>query len=798
MSKVALTFKPFERTPIDEVHTLDQLTSRFQAVQDGLPELTKNSKDQYARLGVNDRGQRQIIVLINNLTKSLGVLDFAGATAKELDAWSEWSSRTSSRSDHSADIEGGHGNGGKAFMVRGCVKESYIESCYMGKRTKMGFNNSDTNLKYRPGYFMENGKEIRDFQINDSKKYLDDALSKFGIDFEDLPTEARETFEKRDSFTLVYLSELKEWFGRRADAVKNMIDDIPEMLEKHPQAALSLETSSVWVMKGKQIMGGGRLSPQYPEPMPEMADLPRIAVPHELRDPDSKEMVITGDGDINSQYLQLWTSRDHLRASGKKRALNVIRVRNERNVVANWSVPELCNLPTNAFIYGEIKLPEIKGEHLAGADRHSLADTPLVRAVINWVEEQVTDLAKRIQQLKASQDSKEARDAASKTLHQIRDLMKEFLNPSGYVNTGENGDQQGQQKEKKKGRIGSVVHEIVLEPNNNKLSLANGTSVPLRVNFYEVDPSGDRLSVPGVHYNIVHKDPIIKAESRNMIKGISAGTTIVYVETLDGKVKSNSIVIEVVECVDAEILTPNKILKKGEQIKIKVNYLLKDGSVRDELLLEGLIDTLDMGKLNRDGLFTAGYHQGETIVKVRFGPGTSDLTSANIEIGSEEVDIKGKSGEPEPDIPLILMCGDEVPWLGDFPPEQRTHHGGPDYPTIIDFEPQFGSVIWINQRSKESMKIRSTRAGGGQIGLDTKTFQQFLAIKCFEILAELVAKQEAGEDVSLTHFSWRSLRATAEMNCAAFLDSAFHLIEDLTNKMVDREDESNNGKSISA
>ena len=49
-----------EEIPIDPDHTLHQLTGRFQSVRDGLPELIKNSKDQYSRLGIHDRGQRRV------------------------------------------------------------------------------------------------------------------------------------------------------------------------------------------------------------------------------------------------------------------------------------------------------------------------------------------------------------------------------------------------------------------------------------------------------------------------------------------------------------------------------------------------------------------------------------------------------------------------------------------------------------------------------------------------------------------------------------------------------------------
>src|SRR5437867_4571845 len=125
--------------PIDSAHTLDQLTGRFQSTKDGLPELVKNAKDQYSRLGVIDRNLRQIIVIVNSTLRSVAVLDFAGAVAADFQGWQTWSSRTAGRSQLASDIEAGHGNGGKSFMVRGSADEAYMESCFQEKRTKMGF-----------------------------------------------------------------------------------------------------------------------------------------------------------------------------------------------------------------------------------------------------------------------------------------------------------------------------------------------------------------------------------------------------------------------------------------------------------------------------------------------------------------------------------------------------------------------------------------------------------------------------------------------------------------------------------
>src|SRR5437867_8174481 len=90
--------------PIDRAHTLDQLTARFATVRDGLPELIKNSKDQYSRLGLLSRSERQIVVIAQSTKKIIGVIDFAGAGPEDFSGWSTWSSRVANRAELASDI----------------------------------------------------------------------------------------------------------------------------------------------------------------------------------------------------------------------------------------------------------------------------------------------------------------------------------------------------------------------------------------------------------------------------------------------------------------------------------------------------------------------------------------------------------------------------------------------------------------------------------------------------------------------------------------------------------------------
>jgi len=123
-----------------------------------------------------------------------------------------------------------------------------------------------------------------------------------------------------------------------------------------------------------------------------------------------------------------------------------------------------------------------------------------------------------------------------------------------------------------------------------------------------------------------------------------------------------------------------------------------------------------------------------------------------------------------------------------YSPEQRTVPPSDVHPTIIDYEPQFPDVIFINQDSKESRQVRSRRGGRrGVAGIGTAVFLQFLAIKCFEILKRLYVRQSL-KDGATTELQFRDAFAEAEMTCAPFIEHAFEIAHGLTPEVKDSDD----------
>lgn len=777
-----------DRIPIDIPHTLMQLLSRFQGVKDGLPELIKNSKDQYSRLGITDPALRVIVVAINTADKSIGVIDFAGASADQFSRWETWSDPAANERERAADIEGGHGNGGKAFMVLGSVKDSIFESCINGKRTRMGYENDSDDKRFRPGIALEHGTGVEDQPVSSPLQQFKLLLEELGITFEQLPSQARRAFLTRQAYTVALVNGIEDWSRARGETIRRSVLDLPHSIEMHPQAALTLDSCSVWFLMDGQLLSETPAQARFPDPFVNFAEPVIIPVPGVLPDPQTRDDIDTGAGDESQKLLTLRTSARSLRMEDM-RALHVIRCRNSRNVVGLWSVADLHPGAASGFIFGELRVPALEREHLAGADRTALNDTPLVRALRLWVGEQIKELADQIQSATARDHSPEERDKVNQSLNEFRNLMREFLEER---EGGTDGAQAGQQGAGPGGSTptppqprprGERVDIIEIEGGSNSIAFALGASVPLRVKVFEQKETGELYPVPNpdlaVRFNemgIARVDP-----ESFVISGLRPGIAELVLATRDGRVESNRIAIEVVECVGATIAgVPERLLLQGEHVALKITYTTPAGQNRDDLLHEASVDEIGMGRISRSGSFVAGAAEGTATVRVRWGTKPPDTASTCLRIGTERVPPRrGIGGDQGGQIPLILLCGTPVPGMDHYPLDQRTIPPADHLPTIIDFDPAFENVIFINPDSKESAQVRRGRGGRRPMAsIANATYYQFVALKCFEILKRLWVFQQARE-APLTEFQFRERFATAETECAPFIEAAYRVAENI-------------------
>lgn len=780
-----------DEIPIDPESTLDQLTGRFRSVKDGLPELVKNAKDQYSRLGIVDREDRQIVVVADTDKHRLGVLDFAGAPAGNFQGWTTWSDPTAGQTDLSDDIEAGHGNGGKSFMVRGATERAFMESCFEGRRTRKGFVNNQDGKRYKPGFAQIDGVSIDDVEEPDPEGRLTEFLAEFDMSLDALPGPALHVFRNRMAFTGVLLSRVKDWEGRRKKKVKELATRaVHEIVATHGQSAMTIETCDVWIVVDGQVVGDGPVKPVALEPYPGFEEPLEFEIPDILPDPETGDSVDISSGTEGERILRLRTSKHQLQISESTKAKNVIRVWNNRNNVATWPLNSLgVLLASVSFIYGELRCPALTGEHLAGAERQHLADTPLVRALRHWTEEKVRELAEALHQAMMAEARPRDREQARSALTGIRDLMRRYLEPDAAGGTGdENQDGGGDgttrdgHRQRREGiEYGERVDEIVLEPGRTEVSVILGTTIPLSFRCLERQEDGSAKPVKGA--SVVLRgapEAHFEMDQGGNVKAVAPGIGEVWLETADGAVQSNHLEVWVAIAHGVEVGVPDEPLLQGQRIKLPVTFHTPDGPM-DDALIEASVLEPEMGRIGRHCRFTAGVTEGNATLRVRFGPDDSDFQDAVIPIGSERVPPPEGRGDHGSDVPEILFCGDPAPGMEDYPEDQRTIPGGPEFPTIIE-SPLFPNIVWINHSSKEAMRVRQSTGGSTGVGrVASKTFIHFVALKCFDILKRLHIRQQIS-DTMVTEYQYMQFAVYAEMECADFVDAAWELSDELLSK----------------
>src|SRR5260370_26245106 len=184
----------------------------------------------------------------------------------------------------SGTVQGGHGNGGKCYMVQMFESHAYLHTLEEGRASKYGFRVGG----YRPGYFPSEEKG-RGYPVTDPNRELMSALAPFNVSIADLPELAKEIWGSRKGFTLAVGVRARE-FGQKRLPVNKWL----ETLRGHPQMVQSLQRNHIYAFQnGNSLEGGTVLRLPNIKPIPGAETPRRIQIPAEVRDPATGEAVPT-------------------------------------------------------------------------------------------------------------------------------------------------------------------------------------------------------------------------------------------------------------------------------------------------------------------------------------------------------------------------------------------------------------------------------------------------------------------------------------------------------------------------
>jgi hypothetical protein len=166
-------YTPDEEPSVHREGAIRLLMATTQSHENGLPEWPKNSSDAYIREDAEP--ERRVIVIIfdtraPNGPASIACLDFVGMSSRHIEQYFRvWADPNAARADvRDRDVQGGHGNGGKAYMVQMFEDYSVLHTARGNRRCVYGVAGGRVHFGYVPDPMAG-----RDFPVHNLREELD-------------------------------------------------------------------------------------------------------------------------------------------------------------------------------------------------------------------------------------------------------------------------------------------------------------------------------------------------------------------------------------------------------------------------------------------------------------------------------------------------------------------------------------------------------------------------------------------------------------------------------------------------
>ena len=754
--------KEFVYTPDEEIKVHSEgairlLCGDFQSHEAGLPEWVKNSSDAYAR--ENTPSNRRAIVLLfdhnrRNSPPSISCLDFCGMTVRTIEQdFRHWASPDAARGENeNASVQGGHGNGGKCYMVQMFKEYSIIHTARDGRANRYGVPYKGQQFGYIPS-----PEEARNYPVPDLKSELERALGEINTTISSLPDVISPIVESAKGFSLV------TGFGPSGYDKKIPVQVLLQTLRDHPQMIRSLELCDIYVViNGKPYEGGAPLKLQTIPPLPGTEEPREVKVPDSLEDPSSGESVETSADPSSEGYLRLYTSKVSMRWKKKYRH-NILYKTEKSGVVGYIPVTDLdVQSPYRDNIYGEIELSSL--EELKQNSRRALADSPLTRALNVWISGEVQKYAKEFEATDRRKYAHEERDAVSKMNEALDRWKNRFLNEMAAGFWGDDGG--GTHRASSRLPSGKVVRlELSLSHN------IAGVGVALRPNLRFYDSTGKQVrSVP---FKWVSDDTNVAwvDEQVGVINTFAKGTTQIWAETLEGNVESNKETLEVASIQEIRLFPTELELFAGSRTKVEAECILAEGEVKKGVYLVWTEGDSGVARVSSSGL-VYGFGVGRTQITA----GDDKVIANPVEVNVIEGDGKGKGGKGGRGYPLILVSGpfdkdpetgDEIVFSSEAPPVAQR-------PQDVN-----RNIWWINSAAPLADLYLSKTTG---YGYETREWRMYHLERVMEVILQIAMTygfEDRSQEISFDEWIIEWGNKASEIQAA--------VVSDLSNFISDGE-----------
>lgn len=736
-----LKYTPDEELSIHRESAILQLARHIGSHESGLPEWAKNSSDAYIRNQV-PRDQRIIVLIFEFGQKirpsSISCLDFVGMTSNDIEGYFRiWMDPdAASRGEVVTNLQGGHGHGGKAYMIQVFKDYAYLYSVRNNRGCKYGVPGEEIQFGYIPS--PEKG---RDFNVSDPKLEFGKALSDVGLTFEKLPKAAIHSFKQSEGFTHVRGVNPKQY--SKQIPVPHLLDNIVN----HIQMVKTLQLCDVFVVVNGELYNDGKplILPEI-TPMVGAEEPKKIPIPEFLNDPVSEKKVsTTNEGQFPTGTLSISTSDKSMRWKPRIFRHN-IRFIAHSDFIGKVDITELNILSSyRDRIFGECYLDAL--EDYKQSDRTRLTESPLTRALNNWIQRQIElyckvfeTREKRIYGQKEKDELNSMNLALNEWKNQFLDEMMEGLWGGEGIGTPE-PDREPLQK--------GIPSRMLLSSSHSRASV--GVSLRPTLKFF--DNEGIRIRPVPYRWVSSETNVAMVEEDLSLINTFSFGTTQIYAETHDGRLKSNSILLEVVRINEIKIKPEEVEVPAGSRQRFSAICQLASGETISDVYLIWVVDNDSLAKVSSAGLIY-GFEPGETKVYAMDEHCVSNpaIISVVPALGRGLGDKKGRG------YPLIL--------ISDIDPDPVTEEivsfsreTPPVWQRPIDVE---RNIWWINSASPLARLFLDSSKG---YGYGSSEWRLYLLERYVEIMAKirLGFDYRQGEDVSFDYWMSRWDEITAQM-----------------------------------
>jgi len=593
----------FEYTPDDlSVHSegaIRLMIAPIQSHENGLPEWAKNSADAYVRSEAVP--ERRIIVLIFDYRErsrppSIACLDFVGMTSHHIERYfRSWADPDAARADTTiGDLQGGHGNGGKAYMVQMFQDYSLLHTAKGSSACRYGVPGGRLQFGYVP-----DPRSGRDFPIRSLREELDRALADVGLNYDSLPVVAKRSLDGGDGFTL-FRGVTPRHYGRSIP-----VRQLLERIMNHHQMVRTLQLCQVYaVVNGRPYNGGQPLTLPLIPPLEGAEAAHEIRIPETLHDPVSEtEVSTTENGQHPFGKLILRTSSTDMRWPPRRYRHN-IQFKARSGFIGIIEMTDLIQSYYGNRIYGECELGAL--ERYKTNDRTRLAESPLTRALKEWLKQQVEQYARQFEIRDRRRYSQEEANYLSVMNTALDQWKNQFL--ENLLSSLAGGGDTGVPPPLPPLPVGVAAR---LELSLTHQSAGIGVSFRPVLKF--LDASSRRIRPVAFRWVSTDTNVAMVDEDLMVINTFSFGTTTLYAETLDGHLRSNEVSLEVVHIYDVVIQPEEVEVRVGGRQQLQAVCRLADGRTSNDIYLVWTENNPSIARVSAAGM-VFGHEPGQTTV----------------------------------------------------------------------------------------------------------------------------------------------------------------------------------------